>query len=432
MKIQRHIFGSQKGYKTLAQTSSLDPRNLRRLESFAFGQTARADYLESLTANPAYICRALDENTFTLTRVLPGAPDDNGRATLLLVSAILDTHEWICTLGGDPVALLARDELWAWTGQQTLMPVFLSPPKPMQLTLDGTAAKQVAILLSVIERAIASGKRVVIPHSPAATDEIFRATMMLLPDQVKELVSSAYRALNPEMHVDLCWLAESVWPAAGPENHIHRLTDETPLTPYAIQLIRSGLADGRIAWDIVRTYQNFGLIKEESLPPKAVSKPAVESNLAAPAKTAEPTPVTETQPKYKHLGKLARSAVFLAALAVASGCVLGVGIGMSFDIAKQLNPDQPDEVSVAQRRNLILGRILLKLARPEDAQPDSSRQLRMLIEKLRKIDPVAAELADLAWEKAALVENGSITSTKKTPPEVNSSGVRWSRGGSNP
>ncbi len=187
--------------------------------------------------------------------------------------------------------------------------------------------------------------------------------MMLLPDQVKELVSSAYRALNPEMHVDLCWLAESVWPAAGPENHIHRLTDETPLTPYAIQLIRSGLADGRIAWDIVRTYQNFGLIKEESLPPKAVSKPPVESNLAVPVKTAEPTPVTETQPKHKHIARLARSAIFLAALAVASGCVLGVGIGMSFDIAKQLNTDGYRPARGAEFTKTSVGALCRKLRR---------------------------------------------------------------------
>ena len=415
MKIQRHIFGSRKGYQTLAVTAGLDPRSRRRLESFAFGQTGRADYLDSLATRPAFVCRALDYKTFAVTRVLPGGPDDNGRATLLLVSAVLDTHEWICTLGGDPGALLSQDQLWQWAGQQTLSTVFSTPHRLTEPALDGSAAKQVATLLSVIERAIASGQRVVVPNAPGEADQVFRATLMLLPDQVKDLVSSAYRALNPEMPVDFSWLAEGVSPSGGAEIIIHRLTDETPLTPYAIQLIRSGLADGRIAWDIVRTYQNFGLITEESEPTNVASDPT------EPTEPAEANPATSVKPKRIAIGKLAKSAAMPAVLAIAAGAVLGIGIGISFNMGTRINHIQPNmeknqpaadpkEVSIVQQRNLILGRIILNLDRSDESQIDSAQELRELIERLRKIDPVAAELADLAWKKTALT--GELARTK--------------------
>ncbi len=61
----------------------------------------------------------------------------------------------------------------------------------------------------------------------------------------------------------------------------------------------------------------------------------------------------------------------------------------------------PTKVSIAQRRNFILGRILLILAGGDESQLDTGPQLRELIDNLRHIDPVAAELADLAWEISA-------------------------------
>ena len=62
--VLRHIFGSDRGYKTLARSKEITKDEISQLENFSFGQTNSDSYLNSLLEKPAYFIRPLNANNW--------------------------------------------------------------------------------------------------------------------------------------------------------------------------------------------------------------------------------------------------------------------------------------------------------------------------------------------------------------------------------
>ena len=263
MKIERHVFGSKTGYTTLARSEGLNASDCRKLEVFAFGQTSNRGYLQSLAKVPAYISRPLDGNRRAITRVFPGQTDNKGRNTLLLISVVLGNSDWIGVLKGDVLPLLNNADLWKWDGQPSLASINSSIPGPNPLSLDRAEATEIVGLISEIERLCASRQNVVISE-PKYTLTTVRAIEMLIPDSAKRRFSCAARSLSANLDVNLNCVARDVGVSSvGPDSQVYRPRTDGILSPYATELVRGQIIQGRISRDVIRSYRGFGTIEEE-------------------------------------------------------------------------------------------------------------------------------------------------------------------------
>lgn len=248
MKIERHIFGSRKGYTTLAATTGLSAQDYQLLEggAYGFGQTDVPEYLNSLGKSPAFFTRALPGARRALTRVLAGKPDDNGRPTLLMVTAVLSERDWNGSLRGDVATLLSDAKLWLPSTQSE--PFEITPAAPNLIIQPHDAAIALAILSTVEE-----GRPVVGRHGDV-TFEAIRALEILMPTAQRPRFTTGWRTLSRNLDATVNVLATE---ATGAD--LAQPVDvDTPRSRYATALSYEGTDRGDLSTLLPARYKWFG------------------------------------------------------------------------------------------------------------------------------------------------------------------------------
>ena len=276
MIVERHVFGSVKGYQTLARSPGVSNEQCRSLEGFSFGQPRSADYLNSLAKSPAFLIRPLAGGRRALTRLVVGVPDDRGRATLLLVTAVLASQDWDAILRGDVSLLLRAKTLWQWDRDPHLAPIDLpvSPPKTVQI--NQASADKLLALLSLIELRFGRQHSTVVRERDLTADEM-RSLEMLIPPSVRFGVSLAYRSLNSRLGTTINCVADETPLDGSVELHVPGQHQRYAF--YARTLEEAGLTQGRVDTAFVASYSGFGKYRPQppGTPPSAsaASQPVI-------------------------------------------------------------------------------------------------------------------------------------------------------------
>jgi hypothetical protein len=253
MQVERHVFGSYRGYATLARSAGVSPDDCRAIEgaAFGFGQSYDGRYYKSLARAPAYFTRVLSGGRRALTKVMEGSPDDNQRSTLLLVSAIISQRDWDMHVRGNVEWLLQQVPLWQWNGSAQLAPMDISASAPVR-GISRSSIPSVLALLSEIENNWATRRPVVVSANHYSLDDI-SAVEMLMPGAARNMFTSAYRSLSPQLPTTVNCLATE----AGAQDKVtFRYHPSAPLSPYAMSLIEMDLTSA-IPWEFVMTYNRF-------------------------------------------------------------------------------------------------------------------------------------------------------------------------------
>ena len=283
--------------RTLAKSPGVSPNDCRVIErcAHAFGQTYDAKYYKALAKHPAYFTSQFPGNRRGLTRVTAGSSDDQGRPTLIFVSAILSRQDWDAVLLGDIDVLASARGIWKWDESSAISAI--------EETLEGSPnipAKIIGCALQVIsqiERSIGS-RRPVLTSELDVTFEVARAVEMLIPVPDRGKITTAFRVLSPQFPAVLVALASD---AAGASNFQPKLTEA--LSPYAQRLRLSGIDNGAVPLACVQGGSSLG------------QKPAAE---AKPTETTSYVKVVE--PEYRtRLWPI----ILIAFFSIGIGSVLG-------------------------------------------------------------------------------------------------------------
>jgi len=281
MRVDRHIFGSYKGYSTLAQSSGITSQHRHILEGFTFGQTNDRVYLESLQRQPAYISRPLGTDKRAITRVLPGPKDDQGRTTLLFATCVIDNVDSLA-LQAYLHALLREKSLRQWDGKQDIESVQLDAAPSGLPSLRPDEAETALRVLSEVERAYARGQTV-IAEEVAIPAKIVRSVEMLAPDAVKTALSFAVRTLSAKVNVSLnCVSTAGSVHNLGPHCRLYPPGQKPELTEYAAALAATGFCTGRDPRPVIKRPTGF------ALPAPALASP-VQPSAAADASKPQPS-----------------------------------------------------------------------------------------------------------------------------------------------
>ncbi len=252
MRIERHIFGSVDGYRTLAHTPGLTQSDCKALEAFAFGTPYDPAVRASFAARPAYWSRPLGSERRALTLVKLGELDDAGRPTLLFITAVVSRDDWDDVLFGDVTPLLNHKPLWNWTSATPLAPVELPAPDPVFPNHSAVRFETALGIISLIEASWGTRNPIIVRDDQCTLVDI-ALVERLLPPEIRERFSVVYRALNTEMRTTLVCLADGV--PASISNPPRPL--QGAVSPYARRLVQAGILEGRDPGRIVRTYNSF-------------------------------------------------------------------------------------------------------------------------------------------------------------------------------
>lgn len=251
MRIERHVFGSVSGYATLARSAGLSEADGRALESTSFGTAYDPAYRSSLQRSVAYLSRPLGVDRRAITRVLAGPADDEGRPTLLFVTAVVSASDWDRVLQGDVRPLLRQTDVWNWDRSPSLAALTMNHGAPARIELSAVEWQRVLGLVSLVELSWISRRIVVVRESDYSFDEL-TAVERLLPPDARRGYSAAYRSLNPDLGVRLNCIAGGV-PASGSDP---ARTLCGAKSPYALHLERIGIGDA--AGLLLLDYVGFG------------------------------------------------------------------------------------------------------------------------------------------------------------------------------
>jgi len=207
VKISRHVFGSDQGYRTLGASDDLTSEEVADLESFAFGQTDNLDYLATLKSTPAYWSRQLSSGRRAITRVLAGPADDKGRQSLLFITVVVHTNDWLRSLNGEDAPLLGVHQVWSWKGEQRLPREEIRVSKPARVRPSPDQQQRILSLLGLIESLSDSeNSSIVLEERDLTTDEL-AMVCALLPVWYRPRFSYAVRSLSESLPVQLNYLA---------------------------------------------------------------------------------------------------------------------------------------------------------------------------------------------------------------------------------
>jgi uncharacterized coiled-coil DUF342 family protein len=254
MHVARHVFGSYKGYSTLAKSPGVSADDCRAIEgaAFGFGQSYDTRYYRSLARTPAYFTRALRGGKRALTRVLEGTLDDNQRPTLRLVTAIVTQQDWDLQIKGDVGWLLQQPQIWEWDGSPQLAPIELPGRSPMR-GLGRSTVPLVLALLSEVENHWASRRTTVVSANQYSVNEL-AALEMLIPGSARSQFTSANRSLSPQLPSSVNCLATE----ANAQDKVNfRYQPNGGLSPYAQCLAEMDLTSA-IPLEFIMSYNRFG------------------------------------------------------------------------------------------------------------------------------------------------------------------------------
>ncbi len=206
-----HVFGrGPDGYATLAADPALDPKQARRLERYAWGQTGDPAYGASLAADPALWIEPWSEQV-VVSRVLRGAPDLAGRETLAFHSLVIPRDEYLTGV---------RHEFAAWcrdprTWRRSLAAVGATS-ELTKAVAQPASVERVARLRRALEEHVGTATSLVVPPGDASLDDL-AALLTELPSSQVGSLSLAHRALTDALPCGLVVLD----PAHRPEPAEH-------------------------------------------------------------------------------------------------------------------------------------------------------------------------------------------------------------------
>lgn len=255
--VSRHVFGSIRGYTTLAKSGDLSPEETAKLEMLSFGQTNESSYLGSLQTNPAYISRPLHSGRWTVTRVFQGKPDDHNRTTLLFISAVITIDDWLYSLKCDVNKLLYYPSLWQWNGEEKLEPIEIAIEDKREAP-GPEIRNKVLTLLAAVEKYTRDENITIVVRTSDFDAKVLRWVNMVLPLSSKQTFSCATRSLNDGLPLALVSMARE-----GSFGNSRRRTVNWTLTsaidncPYAESLTQFWRPESRPPWQFIDSCKSF-------------------------------------------------------------------------------------------------------------------------------------------------------------------------------
>jgi len=267
INISRHIFGSIRGYTTLAKSRDLSPEEISNLEILSFGQTNESSYLDSLQKNPAYISRPFHPGKWAVTRVFKGKTDEHNRITLLFMSAVITIDDWLYSLKCDVNKLLYYPGLWQWNGEEKLEPIEITVESKREIP-DPEIRNKVLSLLGAVEKYTVEENTTIVVRASDYDAKILRWLNMILPLSSKRTFSCVARSLNDGLPIALISMASD-----GSFGNSRRRTVNWTLTsvvddcPYADSLAEFWQALGHPPWQFIDSCKSFLTDMREELVP---------------------------------------------------------------------------------------------------------------------------------------------------------------------
>ncbi len=262
VKVSLHIFGSIRGYATLAKTDDITAEECAQLESYSFGQTGDSNYLDSLEKKPAIISRPLNSGRWAITRVLKGNTDDYNRQTMLFITAIISIHDWLDVLRCDVMPLLDYQRLWQLTSSEKLNPVNVNVSSERPVPSSEIREKVIPILCA-IEKISYDEKVSILLDEKQYEIQVFRWLNMVLPRNYKKKFSYALRSLSDGIDVDVISLS----PIASVGNSTRKVTrlKEFPSledSVYSSMIDKYWKKEGVPSWRFIDNCPNFNISQE--------------------------------------------------------------------------------------------------------------------------------------------------------------------------
>jgi len=282
----RHVFGSIRGYTTLAKSGDLSPEETAKLEILSFGQTNESSYLDSLQTYPAYISRPLHSGKWAVTRVFQGKPDDRNRTTLLFISAVITIDDWLYSLKCDVNRLLNYPSLWQWNGEKKLEPVEITVGGERETASPDIRSKVVS-LLGAVEKYQPEENTTIIVRTSDFDVNILRWLNMVLPESSKQTFSCAVRSLNDGLALVLVSMAKEGSVGNSKRRIINWTTTSTVENcPYTESIAQFWEPEGQPPWRFIDSCKSFQIdlgTKPDPLPQKrAVRKKRVSGQVKEP------------------------------------------------------------------------------------------------------------------------------------------------------
>jgi len=255
--VARHVFGSIRGYTTLAKSGDVSPEETAKLEMLSFGQTNESSYLGSLQTNPAYISRPLHSGRWAVTRVFQGKPDDHNRTTLLFISAVITIDDWLYSLKCDVNKLLYYPSLWQWNGEEKLEPIEIAIEDKRETTAPEIRNK-VLTLLAAVEKYTRDENTSIVVRTSDFDAKVLRWVNMVLPVASKQTFSCAARSLNDGLPFALISMARE----GSFGNSKRKTVNWTPTStvdncPYAESLTQFWRPESQPPWHFIDSCKSF-------------------------------------------------------------------------------------------------------------------------------------------------------------------------------
>lgn len=314
--VSRHVFGSIRGYTTLAKSPDLSHVETVELEILSFGQSNESSYLDSLQIHPAYISRPLQSGRWAVTRVFQGKPDDYDRTTLLFVSAIITMDDWLYSLKCDVDELLECPSLWQWDGKEKLEAVEVTIEGAREGVAPETRDKALALLAAVEKYGPAKNTTIVVKASDFDV-KVLRLLNMVLPSYWKQTFSCAVRALDDGLPFALISMAKE----GSFGNSKRRIINWTPAStvddcPYTESVAQFWQSGRQAPWQFIDSCKSFliELASEPELGPR--ERPAKRRAPSAGVKEPGVTRRTHLKPKLAIVLLMSAALVFLSALII--------------------------------------------------------------------------------------------------------------------
>jgi hypothetical protein len=254
MQVQRHIFGSRGGYGTLARSPgvTLDDKWLIETAAHSFGHTCEPRFGEQLAAEPAFFTTSFGSGRRGITCVRAADSEENGRPTLVFISAIVSRRDWDMVMRGDVGILLSCEKLWQWDGSEDLQTAALPNQVAMPMILR-QRVQRALVLISELEAAVRRNQQLVVSEEDFDREDV-RAVEMLIPGPMRRDVTTACRCLSPDVPCSLVCLARD----ARTEGITYRASEGVAMSDYAIALQEHAIASGVVPSAFVTTYEGFG------------------------------------------------------------------------------------------------------------------------------------------------------------------------------
>jgi len=255
--VARHVFGSIRGYTTLAKSGDLSPEETAKLEMLSFGQTNESSYLGSLQTNPAYISRPLHSGRWAVTRVFQGKPDDHNRTTLLFISAVITIDDWLYSLKCDVNKLLYYPSLWQWNGEEKLEPIEIAIEDKREAP-GPEIRNKVLTLLAAVEKYTRDENTTIVVRTSDFDAKVLRWVNMILPVASKQTFSCAARSLNDGLPFALISMARE----GSFGNSKRKTVNWTPTStvdncPYAESLTQFWRPESWPPWHFIDSCKSF-------------------------------------------------------------------------------------------------------------------------------------------------------------------------------